>query len=108
MRFNFIAAVIVCAVALLIALDRRWTLRKTRHWRPTMATVTASRTRLIGDSSDVFVDVAFLFNGSNAYARNLATKGNSLADYPCGHQIRLLVDPNNSSKCTLEELVQAP
>jgi hypothetical protein len=106
MQGNFIAAAVVCAIALLIACDSRWTWKKTRGWRPIAGTVTATCTHLIGDSSAVFVDATFLFNGVHVHVRNVLTDGNSVKEYPIGCQIQLLVDPNNPRKCMLEKLVQ--
>jgi hypothetical protein len=106
MHGNFIAAAVVCAFALLLAFDRRWTLKKTRDWRPIVASVTAARTQLLGEASTVFVDVVFSFNGLPVHVRNVMTDGDSPKDYPGGCQIRLLVNPYNPKKCMLEKLVQ--
>ncbi|TQX82855.1 DUF3592 domain-containing protein [Rhizobium sp. rho-13.1] len=105
MQGNFTAAAVVCALALLIACNRRWTWKKTRGWRPTVGTVTATCTHLIGDSSAVFVDATYLFNGLRVHVRNVLTDGNSVAEYPIDCQIQLLVDPKNPKRCILEKLV---
>lgn len=106
MQGSLIAGAIVCLVALLIATRRHWILKKTRDWRPTMGTVVATRTHLTGDDSSVFIDAVFALDGVAVKVKNVLTDGFGEEDFPKGHQIRLLVDPNNPNKCMLETLHQ--